>query len=135
MRSTGLTAGDWHVIAQYIHVLQPLKDATMRLQGRGKSGRHGALYEVIPTFEHVLRYYEDLVEEYQEVDFNEMDAPENYLIINLKAAWIKAQKYWEKIDDSPAYYAATTLHPYLKNYCDNAWRDRSEWLANSNARF
>jgi len=95
MRSTGLTTEDWHVIAQYIQVLQPLRDATTRLEGSGKSGRHGVLYEVIPTFEHVLRCYEDLVEEYQEVDFNEIDAPEDHLIINLKAAWVKAQKYWE----------------------------------------
>ncbi|PWO19646.1 hypothetical protein PtrARCrB10_11852, partial [Pyrenophora tritici-repentis] len=32
----------------------PLKFATDRLQGRGKCGRFGALYEVIPVFESVI---------------------------------------------------------------------------------
>ncbi|KAI1591366.1 hypothetical protein PtrCC142_011816, partial [Pyrenophora tritici-repentis] len=35
-------------------ILQPLKFATDRLQGRGKCGRFGALYEVIPVFESVI---------------------------------------------------------------------------------
>ena len=64
MRSTRLSAGNWQVITQYIQVLQPLKDATIRLKGRGKSRQYGALYKVIPIFKHVLRYYKDLTEEY-----------------------------------------------------------------------
>jgi hypothetical protein len=35
-------------------VLEPLKEATKRLEARGKAGRFGAIYEVIPFFEAVL---------------------------------------------------------------------------------
>src|SRR4051794_20208113 len=83
MRSDGLTADDWQVITQYIQVLKPLKTATKKLEGRGKSGRYGALYEVYPTFEYVLRTYEEIAKPYELVDFNESDAPEDYLIINI----------------------------------------------------
>jgi hypothetical protein len=58
MRSDGLTAADWAVINEYIQVLQPLKEATKQLKARGKSGRFGAIYEVIPVFEAVLSVYE-----------------------------------------------------------------------------
>jgi hypothetical protein len=54
MRSNGLTADDWAVITQYISVLEPLKAATERLEARGKVGRFGAIYEVIPVFKALL---------------------------------------------------------------------------------
>ena len=47
MRSTGLTTADWAVITEYIDLLRPLKYASERLKGRGKSGKFGAIYEVI----------------------------------------------------------------------------------------
>ena len=48
MRSDGLTTADWQVIVDYLQVLKPLKLASERLEGRGKSSRFGAIYEVIP---------------------------------------------------------------------------------------
>jgi hypothetical protein len=42
-------------------------------------------------------------------------------VINLHAAWAKANEYYTKLDDSPAYYAATILYPYYKYYYDRAW--------------
>ncbi|PVH90491.1 hypothetical protein DM02DRAFT_480048, partial [Periconia macrospinosa] len=70
MKSDGLTSQDWAVITQYIQVLQPLKEATLRLEGRGASGRFGAIHEVIPTFEAILQAYEHLSEQYSFVNFN-----------------------------------------------------------------
>ena len=54
MRSTGLTATDWAVITEYIDLLRPLKAATERLEGRGESGKYGAIFEFIPVFEYLL---------------------------------------------------------------------------------
>jgi hypothetical protein len=54
MRSNGLSSADWAVITEYMDVLAPLKKASERLEGRGKSGKHGAIYEVIPVFEYLL---------------------------------------------------------------------------------
>jgi hypothetical protein len=55
--------------------------------------------------------------------------------INIKAAWRKADDYYTKLDDSPAYYAAVCLHPYYKYYCDNSWRTKAGWLNAANAGF
>jgi hypothetical protein len=123
MRCNGLTAADWQVITEYLAVLQPLKLATKRLEGRGKSGRFGAIYEVIPIFEHLLNEYEQLVTTYEAVDYNAYDAPEDHLAINLRAAWSKLSKYYLKLDDSPYYFIATLLHPYYKTYFEIAWQD------------
>jgi hypothetical protein len=103
MRSDGLTAADWAVVTEYIDVLKPLKSATKRLEGRGKSGRFGAIAEIIPVFEYILSYYEQRVKVYESVDYNAHDeAPEDHLATNLRAAWAKASEYYTKLDDSPA---------------------------------
>jgi hypothetical protein len=114
--------------------LKPLKAATKRLEGRGS--RFGAIAEIIPVFEYILNYYEQRVEAYDAVNYNDHDeAPEDHLAINLRAAWAKASEYYDKLDRSPVYYAATILHPYYKKYCDVAWSDRPDWLAANNRNF
>ncbi|RYN15484.1 hypothetical protein AA0113_g12563 [Alternaria arborescens] len=133
MRSNGLTADDWAVITQYISVLEPLKEATKRLEARGKAGRFGAIYEVIPVFEAVLAVYEQLLKNYNSVNYNANGAPEDHLPINLRAAWAKLDAYYTKLDDSPVYFAATCLHPYYRSYCENSWRDKPSWLEANNA--
>ncbi|PZD22467.1 hypothetical protein A1F96_11108, partial [Pyrenophora tritici-repentis] len=116
MRSTGLNAADWAVVTEYIKVLKPLKEATKRLEARGKQGKHGAIYEVIPIFEYVLGAYEAIVESYRD------------------AAWSKASSYYAKLDLSPAYYTATSLHPFYRGYCARAWRDKPQWIHENEAR-
>ncbi|KAG9386847.1 Dimer-Tnp-hAT domain containing protein [Pyrenophora tritici-repentis] len=135
MRSTGLTAADWAVITEYQDCLEPLKLATEKLEGRGKAGKYGAIYETIPVFEYVLGALEARTRSYEQVDFNPPDAPEDHLFVNLRAAWSKANDYYNKLDRSPAYYAATCLYPYYKYYCENSWVDKPEWLTSANAGF
>jgi hypothetical protein len=61
------------------------------------------------------------------------EAPEDHLPINLRAAIVKARDYYSKLDDSPAYYAATILHPRYKRYCDLMWEPA--WLESNNCSF
>jgi hypothetical protein len=136
MRSNGLSAADWAVVTEYLDVLRPLKLATKRLKGRGKGGRFGAIAKVIPVFNYILTSYKQRVKGYEAVDYNaHNEAPEDHLVINLRAAWAKANHYYSKLDLSPAYDAATILHPYYKTYCEVAWADKSEWLNANNCDF
>ncbi|KNG46889.1 transposase-like protein [Stemphylium lycopersici] len=136
MRSDGLTGADWAVITEYIDILQPLKTATKRLEGRGKRGSFGAIAEIISVFEYLRTYYEQRVNAYEAVNYNEHDeSPEDHIAINLRAAWQRADDYYSQLDDSPAYYAATILNPMYKYYCDKAWARKPDWLEASNASF
>ncbi|KAG9375725.1 hypothetical protein A1F94_013674 [Pyrenophora tritici-repentis] len=118
MRSDGINAHDWQVIAEYIDVLRPLKQATKRLEGRGKA-----------SDEDRLQSYEDVIHD------EHTESPEDHLAINLRAALVKAREYYNKLDLSPAYYAATILHPRYKSYLDAAWADKPDWLESSNRKF
>jgi hypothetical protein len=62
--------------------LQPLKEATKRLEGRGKSGRFSAIYEVIPVFEYLLDGFEEHVRPFKNVNYKQYNAPEDHLAIN-----------------------------------------------------
>jgi hypothetical protein len=117
-------------------VLSPLQSAAKRLEGRGKSGRFGAIAEVIPVFEYILSYYEQRVKAYEAVDYNAHDeAPKDHLATNLRVAWAKASEYYTKLDDSLAYCAAIILHPYYRAYCDAVWGDKPDWLFANNCNF
>jgi hypothetical protein len=72
---------------------------------------------------------------YEHVDFSYTDAPEDHLHVNLRATWSKANDYYNKLDNSAAYYAAVCLHPHYKYYCDNSWADKPEWLNTASAGF
>lgn len=140
MRSDGLTTADWAVITEYVEVLRPLKTATERLEGRGSkqwrlNGRFGAIYEVIPTFEQLIAAFEDQLVMWEKVDFEQLEAPEDHMAINLRAAVAKLKLYYSKLSDSPAYYAAIVLHPRYRNYCKLAWAHDPARLAAADAAF
>ena len=117
-------------------VLKPLKAATKRLEGRSKNRGFGDIAEIILVFKYILRYYEERLKAYKAVNYNaHAKALEDYLAINLRAAWSKANEYYARLDLSPAYYAATILYLYLRTYCDTAWADKPDWLDDNNRRF
>jgi hypothetical protein len=124
------------VITEYMDLLKRLKTATERLEGHGKSGGFGSIAEVIPVFEYLLSYYEQRVNSYAAVNYNaHPKEPKGQLATNLRAAWAKANKHYSKLDDSPAYYAATILHPYYKHYLDKVWSDKPDWIEANNSSF
>ena len=90
MRSNGLISADWAVITEYMATVGPLKSATDRLQGRGKCGGFGALYEVIPAIESVINEIGVHLQSYESVDYEPTEAPEDHFPVNLRAAKRKA---------------------------------------------
>jgi hypothetical protein len=75
------------VITQYIEALKPLKHATERLEGRGKTSNFSAIYEIILVFEYLLSSLELIASPYEHVNFDaHAEAPEDYLPINIRAA-------------------------------------------------
>lgn len=148
-----LDADDWNVIKIYHEILQPLKEATMLLQGHA-GGNFGAIWQVIPTFEKVLKHFETLVDQYpvskllqapttllpSQLTFDtnltltataissvpdEQTTYEHHLSTNINLAWQKMNGYYAHLDDTPAYVAAVVLHPRMKwRYLEKRWSDK-----------
>jgi len=123
----GLTTHDWATIVEYKHLLTPFEDATAFMEGRGEAGIHGAIWEVIPTFDWPPNRLQELRDQLREVNYESDDAPEDHLLINLNATYLKIDEYYSKLNRSAAYYAACRLHPAYKNFVDVAWREPDDY--------
>lgn len=94
--------------------------ATIRLKGRGRSGRFGAIYKVILVFKYLLEQFEERVKGLERVNYALGDALEDYILINSRAAWLKLKEYYSKLNNLLVYYIACCLYLYYKRYCDKA---------------
>ena len=105
-------------------ILQPLKEATKLLEGRGKSGRNRAIWEVLPTLKWLLKLFKEMKDRIREApvkDHEYQEALEDHYQTNVNSGWLKLQKYYKLLNKTPVYYTAVILHPHLKNYYKNAW--------------
>jgi hypothetical protein len=115
----GLSPYDWTVINEYIRILSPIKEASKILEGRGRAGRHGAVWEIIVTFDilfaDIQKQRADVIDVTQ-AEWPSQDPVEDHVIINVTAAIKKLEMYLEKVNQSPVYYAATVLNPSTKSF-------------------
>lgn len=127
IREDGLKSRDWATINEYIQLLQPFAEATRLLEGRGQHGRYGAIWEVLITFEHLLETLESHKERLAQINYDDPDAPEDHLALNINLAHTKLSTYYSKFDDAPIYYAATILHPRYKHKLKKLWAVPPSW--------
>lgn len=131
-----LTANDWEVISVLKEILLDFELVVKALQGdsqpRGKkrsSGDEpisliqGASWDLLDGYEFLL---ESLERAKAKVD-NLVDG--EHIAINVNNAWMKLDKYYEKIGESPLIYAAAALHPRHRWDRFEAWRDHhADWI-------
>ena len=68
-------------------------------------------------------------------DYPDQKAIEGHYTINLNYGWLKLQKYFEKLNETPVYYTAILLHFLYKYFCKYAWADYPNWLIKNNTAF
>ncbi|KAF1965621.1 hypothetical protein BU23DRAFT_488942, partial [Bimuria novae-zelandiae CBS 107.79] len=55
------------------------------------------------------------------VNFNDVNAPEDYIKATYNIAYTKILKYLRKLKDALAYYAAYYLYLHIKGLMDKIW--------------
>ena len=75
------------------------------------------------------------VEEATQVDYPDQQSLEDHYEINLLNGFKKMQKYYDKLDDMGAYYAATVLNPHMKHFCKIIWKEHLLWLQKADTAF
>ena len=121
-----------------MEILSLLKEAISLVEGRGKASKHGAIQEVIFTFNWLLKVFKekkDYVAKAIIKDYPNQEAIEDYFIINLNAAQAKLNDYYLKLNNTPVYYAAVLLYPYFKRFYQNAWKNRPDWIISGDTAF
>jgi hypothetical protein len=77
---------------------------------------------VLITFEWLLNQLKALKDRLREVDYNNPDAPKDYLVANVNLAHAKLCEYYAKFNNAPVYYAATVLYPHYKHHLEALWK-------------
>ncbi|KAF4546955.1 Hypothetical protein D9617_87g078060 [Elsinoe fawcettii] len=126
-----LTNDDWTVLTQYHELLQPLPEATVRLQGHA-GGRFGCIWQLLPAFEYLLRHFEEQRQRHPvPAESSQLDpsllTSESHFSTACNLGWQKLDEYYTKLDESPVYVAAVVLHPRLKWRWFRRWPEA--WLA------
>lgn len=108
------------------------------LKARGKSGLYSAIQEVIPILNWLLNLFEEKKARVAEAlieDYPNQEPIEDHYAINLNRGQLKLQKYFEKLNKTPVYYAAVLLYPLYKYFCKYIWADRPDWLIKNDLAF
>lgn len=72
------------------------------------------LYKHFQTLDNIIAYCES--NKHKFVQQSKRDKSYKWLAEASKASWMKAEKYFKLIDQTPIYYAAIVLNPTLKKY-------------------
>lgn len=129
-----LTNEDWAEIERFIKLLAPFEYTTKRLEGNasrhGHEGSHGAVWEVIPTFQHL---YNGLLK----AQADAKDEEDSQYKIGLNLGVEKMNTYWEKlIYQSRVYIVATMLHPSLNlAWFKCHWKRWPIWISHAEKQF
>ena len=70
----------------------PLREATLKLEARGKASYHKAIWQIIPIFNWLLGKFEkevSHVNKAHQVNYPDQEAMENHYKINLNNSWKK----------------------------------------------
>lgn len=94
------------------------------LEGRPGSSDFCNLGFVIPTFEYIMKQFEDLIEQNRE---------KPVMVETLNLAWQKANTYYSLLDESPAYITAIVLDHRLRwSFIEDNWLfHHPQWVERS----
>lgn len=119
-----ISSDEWATLEIIKEQLEPLFRTTKALEGNARmqegaskpSG--GALWEVLPAFEHILSHFEQLQNRSATGEFNDNLRIQS----SITHAWNKATEYYQRTDKSIAWQAAVVLHPRWKwAYFEKNW--------------
>ena len=122
-----LTDEEWDHLQLVFDGLAPFKEATLAVEGRGRKGQHGAIWEWLPIVEALLLKLQTAVAEREALHLRN-----DPILVANQCAWNKLKDYYADSDDSHGIYgAAVLLHPtYRKRYFDRFWtrEDQLPWI-------
>jgi len=124
-----LSEEDWAILAQYAKLLEPCWEATMDLQGRPGDGKTCGLFNVMPDLECIVEHLTEAYNSYKDAPAATTEGQWHFRN-QIKLALDKAEEYYAKLDDSPAYLAATVLHPsYTWRFIEQRWARKKSWVS------
>ena len=125
-----LTDQDWDALGWLKNILAMFDSCLLRLEGDGQvrvrkggvEAQYGMIWQVAIAYEFLTTLEKAKIEA--------QCRPEpSYYSTCINSAWLKLNKYYTKLDETPMYYAATVLHPGIQwAFLQKAYGGGEEWL-------
>jgi hypothetical protein len=113
---------EWEELRHFQELLFPFYRATKHLEGHAINGSHGAIWEVLPAFEHLFRGLQKRSNEVHAIGGAELFT--DHYMACLDAGFIKMKQYYTDTDKSTLYRAAIALHPCLRlTWFETHWKN------------
>ena len=115
-QSDYLTEDEWAALRIIKEQLEPLFYLTKSLEGNAdledgaRQASHGALWEILPVFQHLLVHWEKLEKESKVGKFQKHPGIQSSITL----AWNTTTDWYKKTDQSIAWVASMVLHPRFK---------------------
>ncbi|KAM0742703.1 hypothetical protein ACQRIT_002880 [Beauveria bassiana] len=130
--SSFLTENDGAVLRNFDEILSDFHVVGQALQGDGQPRcRASGIRETFGSMADVLEAFEFLLSKLEDAKSQIETHPEpEQFGVNVNLGWMKLDKYYNTLRDTPVYYAAAALHPGLRwTYFDEIWgRHHPEWV-------
>jgi hypothetical protein len=132
-----LTENDWKVIYMLKEILLEFELVIKALQGDGQArdAKRSEGDEVVSLIQgaswDLLDGYEFLLDSLEEAKkrVGQLGDDGKHVAVNVNNAWMKLNKYYEKIGESPLIYAAAALDPKHRWDRFEAWREHHpDWI-------
>jgi hypothetical protein len=132
-----LTASDWSLLEQMYKLLGKFNVVLRVLEGDGQTRErldgslraYGLIWHVVFAFEFMLETLEEA--KHQLADEDHLD----HWRIAVDCAWGQLDKYYQRLDDCPVYYAAVALHPAFRwRYFETKWVDCPDWITSAKSK-
>lgn len=123
-----LSSDDWDILAHYVELLEPCYDATMDLQGQQGDDKPCALFHVQVDIECIVESLTAAYDRYKQAPNDSIEGQWHFAT-QIRLALDKAEEYYAKLDQSPAYLASTVLHPiYTWKFIEQQWSNKKAWI-------
>lgn len=119
-----LTTNDWLELRELNTLLEPLHEASIRVQNKGT--KHGALHDVLTIMDYCLTQLESAKTKLNKPNVATWQTNSTTWRTSVNLGWQKLDQYYAMTDNNPAYTMAIVLNPCYKfRWFEKHWKATS----------
>jgi hAT family C-terminal dimerisation region len=133
-----LTEDDWLTLNEIMQILKPFYDYTLYSEAKSDTAHRGTLSEYIILLNKLTEIMRRKRDEYKTLAANDGATNEiKFLSASVMNAWLVLDKYFAKLDECGAHFAAVTLQPTMNwkwfevKWPDHVHPDARKWRGNA----
>ena len=125
-----LSRDDWLALTEVMNILQPFHTYTKRGEGTKLTADRGILSDYMTTLNKLLAHVRGVRDDLEARDNDPLTSSPSvqYLKTCAVNSWMKLDKYFALVDETPVVYASCVMNSIMKlKYFEYTWRNAHTW--------